>query len=131
KRPIRYHPMSPRGIISDRVLEQDGMQILTTTINGEFEWALNFRFTDKPLMAISDDNRLFSARTVEILIKVYAHDGEYLYSFYYPYQRVMLTQQDAVGSTDNAYRNNLIRHAELPNRWPALHSLLVDDQNRL
>jgi len=87
KRSIHFHSILPGGILSDEVLEQDGGQILSTTINGEFifTFPLHLSFADYPLISISGDNRLFSARRKEFLIKVYAPDGNYLYSFYYPY----------------------------------------------
>jgi hypothetical protein len=88
-------------------------------------------FYGKLLMNLSDDNNIYTAWSENFLIKVYNQDGEYRYAFYYPYERVPLSQASSKEAEIPKYFVENMSQMELPQTWPALHSLKIDSKNRL
>jgi hypothetical protein len=88
-------------------------------------------FYGKLLMNLSDDNNIYTAWSENFLIKVYNQDGEYRYAFYYPYERVPLSQASSKEAEIPKYFVENISQMELPETWPALHSMKTNSKNRL
>ncbi len=82
------------------------------------------------LVAISTDGDIFTSNSEEFLIKVYDRHGEYQYALYKPYKRREL-DKDKLASEYESSRRRAIQDAELPETWPALDEVLMDDENRL
>lgn len=77
-------------------------------------------------------NQLVLGWTEEMLFKFYDQDGEYQRAFYYPYNKIPFELNDVLKSYENAERVlNAIKSDEHPETWPAYHSLILDDENRL
>lgn len=133
---LNYFRMNHHGfLIPDTVLHQKGLRWISTHINGMGVF-IYYPFARKALMAISENRHLFAARTQDFLIKVYNLKGEYLRAFYYPYQRVSLTpnQIDSITRGEDFIKKAMqeaIDKVNVPDDWPALHSMRLDDTNRL
>jgi hypothetical protein len=133
---INYYIMDrSRKIKPDTILHQKGRKIISTHVHGAgvIVW---FPFTRKPLIALSENHRLYSARSQTFLIKVYNLKGNYLRAFYYPYKRAPLTRGriDSISGGNNDIqqaRRKVISKTKLPATWPALQAMFFDDQNRL
>lgn len=85
------------------------------------------------MVSISDDGHIVSANSEESLIKVYTPNGDYLRAFYIPIEKKRIIREELIklyGEGDEENENLLI-HAELPEKWPALEDILLDDENRL
>jgi len=106
-----------------------------------------FPFLRKPLMVVSKTDSIYSAWSEKFLIKIHAPDGSYRRSIYYPVKKSPLSRNDEIlkkymEAQKDAERQNpellgLHRTRErvlsevMPKTWPALHDMLIDDENRL
>jgi len=138
---VRYHLMDTNGrIISGLIFERDNYRALTATVQGEYRFTL-FEFLGVELITLSEDNDIYTARSEEFLIKVYDPNGKYLRAFYYPFQKIEFTREDAMRQQELEYeegvvewRISVIRNApekDIPKTWPALDKILIDDESRL
>lgn len=129
-------------IISDKIFEHPSYRALTATVNGEYRHT-QFEFLGYTLFSVSNDSQIYVARTEEFLIKIYNSSGQYIRSYYYPFQRREFTREDAIRQQEREYegeeavlewRKSVIQNAseeQIPQFWPALNDLLVDDENRI
>jgi hypothetical protein len=63
---------------------------------------------------------------------MYAPNGDYVRAFYIPLEKKTLLRDEVLsmygkGDEEN---ENLIQNAELPEKWPALRDIIIDDENR-
>jgi len=67
------------------------------------------------------------------LIRIYDEEGQYLRSFYYPYPQSRLNRQDILDlyQDQDPFVQLLYQNAEFTETWPALHHMLLDDQQQL
>ncbi|NGP87729.1 6-bladed beta-propeller [Fodinibius halophilus] len=134
-RPKKYYFMDKESnITSDEVFEvKKSREILTTRV--EDRHLSNFRplpFLGRTVIRISDDNHIYTTWTDDFLIKVYGPDGNYQRAIYYPFQKRPIKREELLGTVDkDDWNRGLVEHAELPKTWPAIHSIVVDDRNRL
>lgn len=131
---IKYFILDKEGnIVSDKIFEQLDWQWIGATVGGEFKDAA-FEFLGKSLMAVSDDGHIFSGWTKDFLIEVRDPNGEYLRAFYHPYRKKEFTRNDAIHSLDREYGIDVLQNAksgDLPEFWPVLNDMQIDDENRL
>lgn len=133
---INYYLMNQnRHLLPDTILNQKGVKRVYTDVNG-ISVSLILPFTRRSLIAVSQNARIYAAWNQDFLIKEYNMKGKYLRSFYYPYKRASLTQSQIDSIThgeDIIKRANqkTIDNTKIPATWPALHSMMADDQNRL
>ncbi|MDR8393824.1 6-bladed beta-propeller [Aliifodinibius sp. S!AR15-10] len=82
----RYYTMNHEGeLTSGEIFRQKRRQWTLYTFRGGTH-ATHLPIHGKPLMTVSQDGRIFSARSGEFLIKVHDPDGQYLRAFYHPYK---------------------------------------------
>jgi hypothetical protein len=135
-----YHLMD-----RNRKLELDSLFILpdykalSATVDGQYRFT-QFEFLGSTLITTSG-NAIYMARSEEILIKEYDAAGNYQRAYYAPYQNAAFTREDAISQQISDYeegvfewRVSVIENApeeQIPDTWPALDDILVDDRNRL
>jgi|AntRauTorckE6833_2_1112554.scaffolds.fasta_scaffold11498_2 hypothetical protein len=100
-----------------------------------------YSFMNRSLMDVAKDGAIFSAWSQNILIKVHDPNGNYLRSFYYPFTHSKLNEDDIINRFDEAWKENnqegikrwkaRARTVDYPEIWPAIHDLVVDDENRI
>lgn len=120
-------------ISSDEIFEQRGRPYFFTTFKGS-RFSVTLPFTGKSLVALSSDDHIYAAWTDDFLIKVYSAEGKYLQAFYYPFKKSVIHRKELIKRYDIGYdtpQMQYIKNTELPERWPALHSMHMDDKNRL
>jgi hypothetical protein len=134
-RPGRYYIVNSEGKVeSEMLFELKSQKIITADVEGRHLWNLApVPFLNQPLVSISDDGHIVSANSEESLIKVYAPNGNYLRAFYFLIEKKTIVREELIelygeGDEEN---ENLITHAELPEKWPALGNIIMDDENRL
>jgi len=130
-----YYIVNSEGeVVSDMLFSLRGEKIITANV--EARHLFNFHsvpFLNQPLITISDDGHIASANSEEPLIKMYAPNGDYLRAFYLPMQKKALLRDELLliyGEVDEE-NENLLKHAELPETWPALEDIIMDDKNRV
>jgi hypothetical protein len=136
---VKYYIQSERGKIKNGpILEQIDRIFLYHEAEGNY-LANSFPFLGKPLFVISDDGYIYAAWNENFQIDVYRPDGKKLHSIQHPYQNRPLTRSDLaerIQECDTFFEDGIceqmIRNAEqLPETWPALDNMLIDDENRL
>lgn len=88
-------------------------------------------FTRHSLIAVSENGPIYTAWTGDFLIKVRDASGVYRRAFYFPYRNRPLDITDP--NMDEGRRETWLegnRH-KVPETWPALHRMEVDEQSRL
>jgi len=99
-----------------------------------------FPFFGKSILVRSMRGRLYAVHnTQQFKIEVYTPNGKHLRSFRHSFHKVPLSRHALINRYKKKFSRNgvnipvkMIRHAHtLPKTWPALHSMLMDDQNRL
>src|SRR5690625_966993 len=88
-------------------------------------------FTGELLTSFSDDGDIYVNWSGDFLIKVYSDAGEYKHAFYYPFEKIPLSTETALnaGVPERIIEN--MSSMDLSETWPALNSMLIDDENRL
>lgn len=85
----------------------------------------------KPIVTVSEDGYIYSALSDQLLIKKYNSEGDYLSAFYHPFNHLEMTKEDAVNSQGTSFLADLVSQNEVPDIWPAMDNMLVDDEGRL
>ncbi len=117
-------------IISDKLFEmRSSIQVLVPY--GARTVGTPVDFMGKLLTAFSDDSHVYLNWSKKLLIKVYSETGEYQRAFYYPHKKVPLNPESAsnAGIPKPIIKN--MSSIEQPETWPVLHSMILDDENRL
>ena len=132
---IRCYLMNVEGrITDDKILKVRDTRYLTGAVKrGDFSIGVFRHFASRPLLTLSEEDQIYSAWSEDFLIKMYDSKGKYLRAWYYPYQNVRLTRENAILKANSEYSKNVItRNLDaLPETWPALNSMQIDDDNRL
>ncbi|HSH53346.1 MAG TPA: 6-bladed beta-propeller, partial [Bacteroidales bacterium] len=128
----KYFLLNKKGeIISDLVYQQKGVEYLISNWGGGLN-LLKPPFTRSSLMAVSEDGTIFSAWSEEFLIKVYSPEGHYLYAFYYPLMPSSLNKKSFLDLyNEQPLLQKSYKSSKIPNTWPVLNQMLLDDENRL
>lgn len=87
-------------------------------------------FTVEGKIAVAPSGKVYHINTGEFLIKAYNETGKVENAIYYPFEKDGLEEQEVL----DEYHPNMhpvLDNAEFPNTWPALESLIVDDENRI
>jgi hypothetical protein len=142
---IRYYLLDEKGkLLPDQIYKHNEFEHLKGNVEGEFHSVADI-FSGRTIVTVSDDGHIFSANPQEFLVEVRDPDGEELYSFYYPVQRKELTKKDILENYHYLLHPQTTEHVigrferllpfidlnELPETWPVINNLLIDDENRL
>jgi hypothetical protein len=132
------------SIITGPVLEQKDRTYLYKIYEKRGYNYYAFPFFGKSLIVVAKDGLLYTAFSDEFNIEVRTLDGEILRIIEHPFDNLPLTRRELIRKYENMDMSRLdfnegdnvalqmIREAEnLPEFWPALNDLLIDDENRL
>lgn len=130
----RYYLLSSDGSTLEKKLLVQGFSFIMPGLNTESDL-----FDNSPLFGVMDNGEFVAGWTREFLLKFYDQEGEYLNAFYFPVKKISLTHQSAEKwIRSQGYNNSItedlisdLRDVVLPNDWPALHSIIVDSENRI
>ncbi|MCH8549172.1 MAG: 6-bladed beta-propeller, partial [Balneolaceae bacterium] len=85
-------------------------------------------FNRSSLVSIARSGSFFTAWTEDFLIKKHDANGHYIRSFYYPIEKSDFSLNQ-INLADHERR--MLRGEEIPDTWPALHTMELDDEGRL
>lgn len=138
---VRYVVQDRTGkIISGPILEQKDLTYLVYKRASGDKVMYSFDFFPKSLLAKSSDDHLYAANTEMFKISIYSSSGKFIRSFHHPFQNIPVTKNGLIDRYQKKDMSRLgegvavkmIREADnLPDSWPALHSMFFDDQGRL
>jgi|GEM_PF-490600 len=131
----KYYIVNREGtVVSEKLFELKSQAMITADVEGRHLWNMGpVPFLNQPMVYISDDGHILSANSEEALIKMHAPNGDYLRAFYFPREKKSIRRDELLtlygaGGVEN---ENLLQHAELPEKWPALADIILDDEKRL
>lgn len=142
-----YYLKQDKGgnIISEPIYEQQGISYLVERIptkNGNWMEVMHtFPFHERSLFLASNDGNYYAARTEEFKIDVLDKEGNLIRTITHPFDNKSLDinalikryeETNYMPQLGEGVAVEMLRVAEnLPTEWPALKSLLADDENRL
>jgi|AntRauTorckE6833_2_1112554.scaffolds.fasta_scaffold00241_24 hypothetical protein len=88
-------------------------------------------YQSETLTAIDSKGQLYSAYSEDFLFNLFDSTGSKLETRYYPFEKHNLIRSDAIDLYTDTQRRRAIRRASLPEKWPALSEIKIDDQDRL
>ncbi len=93
-------------------------------------WAIPITkpFNRSSLVSVTRSGGFFTAWTEDFLIKEHDNNGHYIRSLYYPFEKSDFSL-DQIRIADHERR--MLRGEEIPDTWPALHTMELDDEERL
>lgn len=141
KTPNSYYYLAKNNgkIYSDEILRLPHRKNLHSDVGGRVT-VFNLQHTRNSILAHTPNGNMITAWTEDFLLKKYGPNGEYKGAIYYLFQRQQINKQKVLNRFDEAWENNpegirqykkRIRNTELPDRWPALKSMLIDDEGRI
>lgn len=123
---FRYMMNSSGEIISDKIVEQVSAEHFVRPDNDGIFFS---PFSSNGLIAISENENLYTIWTEEILFKKHTINGEYQSSFYHPFRNMKLSRDEALNYYDSEIYKASVRNTGIPEHWPAIHSVVMDDLN--
>ena len=130
---LRYFAINRDSkVLSGELLEQRDTQYLVGDYAGR-PAPFTLDIPERSMLAISEQDDLYSAWTGEFLVKVYNEDGDYQRAYYHPLNRIDLKRKELIHPrfSHNKQLRRIRESAEYPEKWPALYSMLIDDQDRI
>ncbi|MCC5906911.1 MAG: 6-bladed beta-propeller [Balneolaceae bacterium] len=95
-------------------------------------------FYGKALTVLSSENLIYFAEPDQFMVKAYSPNGSYQRAFYYPLRKIPLTRTSAIevgvhelGTTNPDLFIDNIGSIDLPENWPVLTDMKIDNENRL
>lgn len=85
-------------------------------------------FTRSSLVAFTESGELLTVWTEDFLIKKYDREGNYIRAYYYPVEKSTLQLEDMEIDRE---RKRILDKYEMPETWPAIHTMEVDNEERL
>jgi hypothetical protein len=134
KRAIRtsfYYPLDENGRITSDSLFQMKSAVRVFVPVGGYTVDRRTGLYGKALKVVSGAGNIYRAWSDDFLIKVYNPDGQYQRAFYYPYERASLSRESADDAKIPDFILKGMSRMDLPDNWPALNAMLIDDQNRI
>lgn len=119
------------GAISSKLID-----FISTTLT---DLGIVFNLSDffgQRFMGFSSDHKMYIADPDHFLIKTHYSNGDYKSSFYYPIKKIPLTRETAeqagisLLSPFGNKKDDLLEKVELPEFWPVLTSMIIDDLDR-
>jgi hypothetical protein len=135
ERPVRYYFMDREGNVRSNMIEElKDLQNITAEVDGYH--LFNFialPFLQQPLISISTDGFIYTANSEDPLVKMHNENGDYIKAFYIPMEKKSIDRDELIKlyADEDEENTNLLLHAELPDKWPALSRIITDDDNNL
>ena len=135
ERSVRYYIMDRDGnVISDMITELKDLKNITAIVDGRHLFNMRaLPFLQQPMVSISHEGNIYTANSENPLIKMHDENGDYKKAFYIPIKRRLMDRDEIINrfAGDDKENTDLLLKAELPEKWPALSNMVVDDESNL
>lgn len=126
-RPEVYYPLEADGTITPvKLLKQRGLTYYFKARGISIPYLMPFNRSS--LVSISTGGYFYTAWTEDFLIKVYDQSGTYRRAMYYPVEQAEMSLNEI---TLEREQERMLDQYDLPETWPALHTMELDDEGRL
>lgn len=128
ERAMIYRKLKNDGTLeSENLLKKERFK-LYFPVNEGTDVPFTMPFTRSSLVAMTNDGHFFTNQTEEFLIKEYDSEGIYQRAFYYPLLNAPLNMRDFDLRKE---RQRAIDQYEMPDSWPVVHTLEMDNEGRM
>ncbi|MDR9419934.1 6-bladed beta-propeller [Gracilimonas sp.] len=140
---IRYMTQDSTGVIvSGPILEQKDLTNSVYRYPNGNTGMTTFPFYSKSLLTVSEESYIYAVNnTEEFEIDIHSTDGKHIHTFQHPFENILFNKNKVMNRYERTnYLSQLgegvalkmIREADnLPETWPALEDMFVDDENNL
>ncbi|MEX0723887.1 MAG: hypothetical protein WD053_08420 [Gracilimonas sp.] len=131
ERELVFYKVDPAGeVISDQLFAYESKKLyVDEAITPPLIMMLPYE--PETLIATDSEQRIYTTFTEHFLINITDSVGENIESRYYPFPKHKLIRSDAIDLYRDTFQRRAIRRASLPDTWPALADIKIDDQDRL
>lgn len=137
-RAVKYFFMDYEGrIISEQLFEIRDHEDLIATVDGNHLSRIQTpAFLGKSVLRVSKENDIITTWTKDFIIKVYDSNGNYVRALYHDHanhsKRTIRREELIDFFEEDDWKNQLlVKHADLPEKWPSLFTIEIDDENRI
>ena len=123
---VYYSMDSDGGIMPNKLLETDGLSYYFPAQGISTPYLMPF--SRSSLVSVTNDGRFYTARTSDFLIREYDKTGAFRRAMYYPIEKAKLSLDEIPMERD---LERMLEQYDLPETWPALHTMELDDEGRL
>lgn len=130
---IRYFLSDSTGILyQDEIIHQPDLLYQIGDYTGR-PVPFTLSLPERSIFYVSTQKELYAVHTAEFFIRVFDKQGEEKQAFYFPYKREVLDPDEVVHPRYSHNRQLLMTYesAKYHDKWPALFSLLTDDENHI
>ena len=110
------------------LLTVDRFQFYYPPPSDRLELPFPMPFTRSSLVSFTKAGRIITNWTEDFLIRIYNSDGEFQSALYYPVESNSLDMREF---EMNRHRERTLSQYEMPETWPAVHTMELDNENRL
>lgn len=125
-----FYKMDWNGKIQSDLLWENSDNRNYTYRKGGMMFSFSYPFWGIVSVA-TDGAQFYSGDSEDFLIKAYNVNGIYQGALYYPFTRRKLIRENAIQYYDDEILQNITSTISLPDTWPALNDLIIDDSNRI
>lgn len=126
-----YYKLDEEGkAVNGRIHRTRMGEYLTDQIGQGF-MVMGNPFGRSPLISLLNTGGFVSGWTEDFLIKFHKSDGTYERAVYHPFVKATLDRDAVINEYEEDRQRRMVRNAEAPASWPALNSMITDDENRL
>ena len=135
-RRVKYYFMNYSGeIISDQLFEVRDREDLMATVDGmHLSRVQPAAFLGNSILRLSPQKEIILVWTKDFIIKVYDSNGNYERALYHAdHSKRIIRREELIEFLYEDDWNNqlLVKHAELPEKWPSIFTIEIDDENRI
>jgi len=128
ERAMIYRKLKNDGSLeSENLLKKERFKLFFP-VNEGTDVPFTMPFTRSSMVTMTNDGHFFTNQTEEFLIKEYDGEGNYLRAFYYPLLNAPLNMRDFDLRKE---RQRAIDQYEMPDSWPVVHTLEMDNEGRM
>jgi hypothetical protein len=127
-----YYQLDNNGFIQNELLH------FTSEIRTNLGLIINLKdFFGHILRGFSSDDYIYLGKPDHFLIKTYKPSGDYRSAFFHPVRKIPITKRSVVEARVPDRRRvsgreiSLMETVDLPETWPVLTDMKIDDQDRL
>jgi len=121
-----YYSMDYDGNISVKLFE------FTSEIRTNLVLVINLKdFFGHVLYGFSSHGQIYLAEPDDFLVKMYSPNGDYQSAFFYPHEKILLSQEKAAEANVSDRLISEMHLIDLPEYWPVLIDMKIDDLDRL
>ncbi|MTI86840.1 MAG: 6-bladed beta-propeller [Balneolaceae bacterium] len=118
------------NIKSDLIVKQQRKQTHSGRKTGGQLVGIVLPFSTHGIVKLSAEGSIYHVNTAEFLIQKYDADGTYQRAIYYPFNNDPLEESEVLAEFYHTL-HSVVESADYPETWPAIHSMLIDDKERM